>query len=414
MSEEPAYLALSRADMPAAAGEPDDQEPNLERQADLRAVYDANVLAGRPPYESVEIHTLGELRWVLHERGWSGDYDFFQVKYGLIPPGTPTARADLRGALMPQVNLKGVRLRRARLQGANLTRANFEDADLVNIEGRDADFGFANFTGALLVSSDLTHGHFRGATLSHVQLRHAQLSGTGLYKVDLRGANLTGAHMDESTVLAGAALDSCTQVADVIWNGALLAGVDWARLTMLGDEQLARTLVGPAGQSIPRALRLERYEAAVRAYRQLAMALRDQGLNEDADRFAYRAQVLQRVVLRRQWSWGRWLFSWLLAALAGYGYRLSRILIAYGLVLIVFAAIFLSVGLPLAPGTHLTTLQAVMAALQMSLTAIHGRVFFEQLWLGSTLAWAAAVESVFGIVIEGVFVAMLIQRFFAR
>jgi hypothetical protein len=46
--------------------------------------------------------------------------------------------------------------------------------------------------------------------------------------------------------------------------------------------------------------RLELYRAAVRANRQLATALRDQGLNEDADRFGYRAQVLQRRVLRRQ------------------------------------------------------------------------------------------------------------------
>jgi hypothetical protein len=52
-------------------------------------------------------------------------------------------------------------------------------------------------------------------------------------------------------------------------------------------------------------------------------------------------------------------------------------------------------------------------ALLVSLTAIHGRVFFEQFGLNSILSWVAAVESVCGIVIEGVFVAMLVQRFFA-
>jgi hypothetical protein len=49
----------------------------------------------------------------------------------------------------------------------------------------------------------------------------------------------------------------------------------------------------------------------------------------------------------------------------------------------------------------------------VSLTAIHGRVFFEQFGF-SLKSWIAAVESVVGIVIEGVFVAMLIQRFFSR
>lgn len=41
-------------------------------------------------------------------------------------------------------------------------------------------------------------------------------------------------------------------------------------------------------------------------------------------------------------------------------------------------------------------------------------MFFEQFGLASVLSWVAAVESVVGIVIEGVFVAMLIQRFFSR
>lgn len=41
------------------------------------------------------------------------------------------------------------------------------------------------------------------------------------------------------------------------------------------------------------------YQLAVQAYRQVAVILREQGLNEHADRFAYRAQVLQRRVLRQ-------------------------------------------------------------------------------------------------------------------
>jgi hypothetical protein len=50
----------------------------------------------------------------------------------------------------------------------------------------------------------------------------------------------------------------------------------------------------------------------------------------------------------------------------------------------------------------------------VSLSAIHGRATFEQLGPWSPAAWVAAGESVIGIVIEGVFVAMLIQRFFGR
>lgn len=66
----------------------------------------------------------------------------------------------------------------------------------------------------------------------------------------------------------------------------------------------------------PRHAQLADYRRAVRAYLQLALALRSQGLNDLADRFTYRAQVLQRGVLRQQGQYGRWLFSLLLAALS--------------------------------------------------------------------------------------------------
>jgi hypothetical protein len=45
-------------------------------------------------------------------------------------------------------------------------------------------------------------------------------------------------------------------------------------------------------------------------------------------------------------------------------------------------------------------------------TTIHGRVFFAQFHLDTLQSWLATAESVIGIVIEGVFVAMIIQRLF--
>ncbi len=53
----------------------------------------------------------------------------------------------------------------------------------------------------------------------------------------------------------------------------------------------------------------------------------------------------------------------------------------------------------------------VMDALQISLNAIHGRVFFAQFHLDTLQSGLATAESIVGIVIEGVFVAMLVQRF---
>jgi hypothetical protein len=119
---------------------------------------------------------------------------------------------------------------------------------------------------------------------------------------------------------------------------------------------------------------------------------------------------MQRKLNFRRRRFGRWAFSWLFAALSGYGYRLANIFIAYGLVLAVFALIFWALGVHSygAEPWH----QALWDSFLVSLSVIHGRAVFEQLGAWTSAAWVAAIESVVGIVIEGVFVAMLIQRLF--
>src|SRR5260370_33795419 len=67
---------------------------------------------------------------------------------------------------------------------------------------------------------------------------------------------------------------------------------------------------------------------AVRAYRQLTAVLQLQGLNEEAARFAYRGQQVQRGLLRREKHIPAWLFSYALDLFAGYGYRPLRFFLA--------------------------------------------------------------------------------------
>jgi hypothetical protein len=241
------------------------------------------------------------------------------------------------------------------------------------------------------------------------------LEGAHLSEAHLAGADLRLAFMDAATALNDVVLADDThgaaQVADVRWWGVNLSVVDWAALHELGDERAARRWMGT------RAARLASYRAAVRANRQLAVALQDQGLNEEAARFAFRAQHLQRQVFRLRRQVGAYLFSLLLAGLAGYGYLLHRILVAYVLVVGLFAAGYLGAGL--AAGDMHWGAPAVLNAVQISLNAIHlnaihGRVFFAKFSLDTAQSWLATGESLVGIVIEGMFVAMLIQRFFSR
>jgi hypothetical protein len=360
----------SQSDRPATTDTkqkgPDDREPTRERQAELRAAYEANVAAGKAPYAGVRIRTRGELTWIMQERRWSGEL--------FLPEG---------------------------YERANLSGANLYDDDL---------------SGADLGGADLGGAYLSGATLS----------GAVLNRADLSGARLRTVRMDATTSLLNASLDTHTLLADVVWNGVPLTRLNWQDVTLLGEEQVARQPKNADGKRKHKEQRLEQYADAVRTNRQVATVLRSQGVNEHADRFAYRAQVLQRVVLRRQRKVGAYLFSLFLAVLTGYGYRLGRILFAYGFFVVLFATLylFLSSGCAISGVPHVFTSGAHciatghtyswVEAFVISVTAFHGRVFAEGYLPGTPFGIVAAVEAVVGLVIEGVFIAMLTQRFFTR
>ncbi len=119
--------------------------------------------------------------------------------------------------------------------------------------------------------------------------------------------------------------------------------------------------------------------------------------------------MLQRVVLRRQRKFGRYLFSGFLDLLAGYGYRPLRSVIAYLLIILSFTGLYLLNAHFVAP--HLRWDEALV----LSVSSFHGRGFFTQdITLGDTYARLAAVEAVAGLLIEISFIATFTQRFFGK
>jgi uncharacterized protein YjbI with pentapeptide repeats len=361
-------------------------------------------------------------------------------------------RADLTGAELQGALLEGTHLEEARLGQADLRHANlsfayaegayFSDAALegASLLGTslasailtDARLERAVLRNAALAGADLTGAHLEGARLGDAHLAGKRLSEEDLTRLRrirpdfpavLPGACLYGAFFDAATALDDATLGDpeygCVSLADAHWGGANLAVVEWERVTVLGDE---REMVQSGGRGGPRPggaptdgeTWLRECLTAVRANRQLAVALQEQGLNEDAARYAYRAQNLQRHVISWQVRSGRiekagpWLFSWLLYLLGGYGYRMWRILAAYALVVGVAAMSYYLLG------QHGTPHMLWPEALLTSITAFHGRVFADQFAPGSPQAWVAALEAVCGLVVEGVFIAMLAQRFFGK
>lgn len=201
-------------------------------------------------------------------------------------------------------------------------------------------------------------------------------------------------------------------------------------MALLGDEQEARQKHNSIGGWKIKADRFSEYKTAVRASRQLSVVLQGQGLNEDAARFAYRAQVLQKGVFwfqmiqdgislrRRMRVLGSWLFSWFLFLLAGYGYKPLRSFLAYVLVIAGFATAYYLLGLGDLVGPHHIPGPHYLSwyeAFVVSMTAFHGRSFFVGTFSpGDPQALVAAIEAFFGLLIEVTFIATLTQRLFSR
>jgi hypothetical protein len=132
-------------------------------------------------------------------------------------------------------------------------------------------------------------------------------------------------------------------------------------------------------------------------------------LNEDADRFSYRAQRCQRNVLLHQHHFLRYTASLVLDLISGYGYKPIRSLLTYLLVISAFAFAYFALGG--ANGQGLSWNEAIV----ISMTAFHGRGFFQtDFQVGDPQAAVAAVEALLGLLIEIVLIATFTQRFFAR
>jgi len=225
---------------------------------------------------------------------------------------------------------------------------------------------------------------------------------------DLRGAFFDTASTLDDVILGDEQFGFVT-VADVQWGNVNLAVVNWASVNMLGDEREARQHRTSDGITKEKMKRLSEYEQAVRANRQLAVALQAQGLNEIAAHFAYRAQKLQRVVFRRQRKFGSYLFSGFLDLLAGYGYKPWRSFLAYLLVITAFATAYFIIGHTVGP------ILSPLGSFVFSMTSFHGRGFFPGgIGLDGPLTVLAALEAFVGLLIEVTFIATLTQRLFGK
>jgi hypothetical protein len=347
-----------------------------ERQVELQGYLDrwaAETDHGerRGPFDRVKL-SRADVYWLAEQSGRNEE--------GRVP------NLHLEWADLSTAHLEGADLREAHLEGTNLYLAHLEGADLSK------------------------------AYLDAANLYRAHLEGVDLYQAHLDSTELRRVWLDSKTLFNKTTLNSETSLGDIQWGGVgavNLTRLNWNQVPTLGDER------GLHARS-----RLTDYEAAVRAYRQLAAQLRVQGLSEVADRFSERAQIRQRKLLfrqaledwRRPWHLPgdllRWLFSWFLALLAGYGYHPGRSVLWYLATIFGFAFAFYHLGPT--EGVPFSQLGAVV----FSVTSFHGRGFFpggspgHSLTLDDPVTVLAAAEAIIGLLIEISFIATFTQRFF--
>jgi uncharacterized protein YjbI with pentapeptide repeats len=213
------------------------------------------------------------------------------------------AEAALQGADLRKVNLQGAELLRASLQKTNLEGADLQGAQLEEARLQKALLGEANLQEANLRMTRLQGAYLRGANLQKADLAEANLQKADLGKAKLQGADLRRAAL-AGVNFEGAIIGNKKQVGprlvDCRWGEISLDLIEWPQVKLSGDEYIAYQKKDSQEEIKEKQTRLTEYETAVRANRQLAVVLRNQGLNEKADSFAYRAQVIQWQVSQLQ------------------------------------------------------------------------------------------------------------------
>lgn len=124
-------------------------------------------------------------------------------------------QADLRGAILKELDLRRARLNgallaRADLFGSDLSGAQFCGADLSEVRAANVNLAGADLRGTTLRNAFLVKANLNGARLNGADLHEARIKGVTLDRADLSGANLSQTHLNRSTLneanLSGAKL----------------------------------------------------------------------------------------------------------------------------------------------------------------------------------------------------------------
>jgi uncharacterized protein YjbI with pentapeptide repeats len=380
------------------------------------ALYRSNNEAHEPPFSKVEFYSRGEIDWVMRTLQWSGERDsigsrhadFREAIFRKVTIGDIALReVDLSGAVLEECDWGGAYLAEAKLANVFARRANFRNVNLDTAHLDMANLHRSNFRGAFLKNATFQNTNLNCADLEQAYLLNASFNGAQLGQTNLRGADLRGATFDSTTRLHRTCFDARTRLGGVDWDGALLNEIDWSAISQFGEE-------ADAGEVRQRKYRATSYRIAASMYHSLSRALKGQGLAASASKFRWREQVMERKALYWGGDWAAWFVSYLLDFVAGYGEKPFRTVSVYISLIAGFALLYFGLSneifIPISTDAGSLSLPASVV---LSLTAFHGTGFFFRgpADLADPLFIVSAIEGVFGLFVEAIFVAAFSRRF---
>ena len=244
-------------------------EIDAERQKYLderRKIYD-DWVNNNHPFENIHLNRA-DIEWLLasHEGG-RGPVDWNDESQH-IRDGLNLFRADLSHENLGNLPLAKTMFRHAQLEDAFLFLTELEEADL---DG-------ARLQNAVLLGANLQGADLSGAKLEKTDFGGANLVGTNLFMAEIQRANLAYTSLADEQGVG-------PKLADVQWGDTNLAVVDWSHITMLGDEYEALKLLDIGKKDKVKVRPLEDFKPVARAYRQLSVVLRNQGMKLAATLF---------------------------------------------------------------------------------------------------------------------------------
>lgn len=393
----------------------------LELQARCSPASFENV--AEDPFQDIAKPKLSsdEIRWLLNHLGHPlVHWDDPSLRslwgpqlYGSDLRQVDVSRLPLARAILTTCHLEGAKLDHTHLEGARLLRAHLENVDApgVLLKGSDLKEACCN-------DANLYHAHLEGAVLVRTELQRANLEGAHITRVDLsdaylEGANLSYAQFDSGAILTGVHLQGAI-LHQVNFENANLGGIPWHEVTILGDEVRAK--------AAPAADRAGAYRRAALTYRQLAVALRTQGIGGPAAQFHVRAERMNVCAgfydLRSHSTYQRARVSikpflgWLSDTLLYPFVWLSAHLLAVALLYLLLVGGFTLGFWGAATAAH--TGLGFGNALVLSITSFHGRGLQPSNNLTNGMRMLASIEAVVGLLLEALFIAVFIRRITAQ